>query len=73
MNLRTIVLEVLTILSSFTALLCCAMPALLVSVGAGAALASVITAVPQLVWLSEHKIPLFTFAGVMLTLAGVLA
>ncbi|PYL78269.1 MAG: hypothetical protein DMF26_01195 [Verrucomicrobia bacterium] len=73
MNLRTIVLEVLTILSSFTTLLCCAMSALLVSVGAGAALASVITAVPQLVWLSEHKIPLFTFAGVMLTLAGVLA
>jgi len=34
MNLRTIVLEVLTILSSFSTLLCCAMPALLVSIGA---------------------------------------
>jgi hypothetical protein len=71
MNLRTIVLEALTILSSLSTLLCCALPALLVSVGAGAALASVITAMPQLVWLSEHKIPLFTFAGVVLTLAGV--
>jgi hypothetical protein len=71
MNLRTIVLEALTVLSSFSTLLCCAMPALLISIGAGAALASVITVVPQLVWLSEHKIPLFTFAGVMLLLSGV--
>jgi hypothetical protein len=73
MNPRTIVLEFLTILSSLSTLACCALPALLVSIGAGAALASVITAVPQLVWLSEHKIPLFTFAGVMLTLSGVSA
>ena len=73
MNLRTIILEALTILSSFSTLLCCALPAALVSVGAGAALASVVTSVPQLVWLSEHKIPLFAFAGVTLLLAGVSA
>jgi hypothetical protein len=73
MNLRTVVLEALTILSSFSTLVCCALPALLVSLGAGAALASVIAAVPQLVWLSEHKVQLFTFAGVMLILAGVSA
>ena len=73
MNLRTVVLEALTIATSFSTLLCCALPALLVSAGAGAALASVITAVPQLVWLSEHKIPLFAFAGIMLALSGVSA
>ena len=73
MNLRIIVLEILTVLSSFSTLLCCALPAALVSLGAGAALASVVTAVPQLVWLSEHKIPLFAFAGLMLALAGVSA
>jgi hypothetical protein len=71
MNLRSIVLEVLTILSSFSALLCCALPALLVSLGAGAVLASLITAVPQLVWISEHKIPLFAFAGLMLALSAI--
>jgi hypothetical protein len=27
--------------------------------------------VPQLVWISEHKIPLFAFAGLMLVLSGV--
>ena len=62
MNVRTIILEILTILSSFSTSRCCALPAALVSIGAGAALASVLTAVPQLVWLSEHNIPLFAFA-----------
>ena len=73
MSVRAIILEVLTILSSFSTLLCCALPAALVSVGAGAALASVVTSVPQLVWLSEHKVPLFAFAGVTLLLAGASA
>ena len=71
MNVRNIILEILTILSSFGTLLCCALPALLVSVGAGAVLASLITAMPQLVWISEHKIPLFAFAGLMLVLSGI--
>jgi hypothetical protein len=70
---RTIILEILTILSSFSTLACCALPAALVSIGAGAALASVVTAVPQLVWLSEHKSQLFAFAGFMLVLSGVSA
>jgi hypothetical protein len=70
MNMRTIILEFLTILSSFSTLICCALPAALVSLGAGAVLASVVTAVPQLVWLSQHKIQLFAFAGFMLVFAG---
>jgi hypothetical protein len=73
MSLRTIVLEILTILSSFSTLVCCALPAALVSIGAGAALASVVAAAPQLVWLSEHKVPLFAFAGLMLGLSGASA
>jgi hypothetical protein len=73
MNLRTIVLEALTVLSSLSTLVCCALPALLVSLGAGVVLASVVTAMPQLVWLSEYKIQLFVFAGLRLTLSGVLA
>jgi hypothetical protein len=71
MNPRSIILQALTIFSSFSTLLCCALPALLVSVGAGATLASLITAVPQLVWISEHKIPLFAFAGLMLVLSAI--
>jgi hypothetical protein len=71
MKLRNIILEALTILGSLSTLLCCALPALLVSIGAGAVLASLVTAVPQLVWISEHKIPFFAFAGLMLVLSGV--
>ena len=73
MNVRIILLEFLTILSSFSTLVCCALPSALVSIGAGAALASVVSAVPQLIWLSEHKVPLFAFAGGMLALSGIAA
>jgi hypothetical protein len=70
MNLRNSVLHTLTIFSSVGTLLCCALPALLVSIGAGAVMASLVSAVPQLIWISEHKIPLFVFAGLMLCLSG---
>ena len=65
--------ETLTLFGSLGTLLCCALPALLVSIGAGAAMASLVTAVPQLVWISEHKLPLFVFAGIMLVIAGISA
>jgi hypothetical protein len=43
----------------------------MVAIGAGAALAGLVSAVPQLVWLSEHKAPLFAVAGTMIAAAGV--
>jgi hypothetical protein len=60
------------LLASSGTLVCCALPALLVAVGAGAALSSLVSAVPQLVWLSENKEPLFVVAGLMLAAAGIL-
>jgi len=69
--LRTIVIESVTLLGSLGTLVCCALPALLVSLGAGAAMASLVTNVPQLVWLSEHKVSLFMFAAIMLVVSGV--
>ena len=62
----------LALFSSFGTLFCCALPALMVSIGAGAAVAGLVSTVPQLIWLSEHKVGLFIFAGIMLTLSGVL-
>ncbi len=53
-------------------LVCCALPALLVALGAGAALSSLVAAVPQIVWLSEHKAVVFGAAAAMLALAGAL-
>ena len=69
--LRTIVIESIALLGSLGTLVCCALPAALVSVGAGAVMASLVTNLPQLVWLSEHKIPLFIFAAIMLVISGV--
>jgi copper chaperone CopZ len=51
------------LLASSGTLVCCALPALFVAVGAGAALSSLVSTVPQLVWLSENKEPLFVVAG----------
>lgn len=51
-------------------LVCCAIPALLVAVGAGAALSSLVAVFPQVVWLSEHKEALFATAGAALAAAG---
>jgi hypothetical protein len=62
----------LTLFTSSGTIVCCALPALLVSVGAGAALSSLITVFPQLVILSIYKIPIFIGAFIMLIIAGVL-
>ena len=61
----------LSIFTSTSTLICCALPAMLVALGAGAALASLVGAVPQLVWISEHKTGVFIAAGAMLAIAGV--
>jgi|ERR1041385_1580870 hypothetical protein len=70
-NLKNAIIQTLTLFGSLGTLLCCALPAVLVSAGAGAVVASVVAAVPQLVWLSEHKIPLFVIAAVLLVIAGL--
>jgi hypothetical protein len=64
--------SVLSLFTSGGTLVCCALPALLVAVGAGAALSSLVAAVPQLVWLSEHKDSVFAAAAAMLAVAGLL-
>ena len=58
------------LLASSATLICCVLPAVLVAIGAGAALAGLVTAVPQLIWLSEHKPLVFGFAGALLAISG---
>ena len=62
----------LALITSSGTLICCALPATLVALGAGAALSSLIASVPQLVWFSEHKISVFVTAAVMLLVAGIM-
>jgi hypothetical protein len=63
-------LAIVTLLASSATLACCVLPAVLVAIGAGAALAGLVTAVPQLIWLSEHKPLVFGVAGALLTISG---
>lgn len=69
---RQVTAPVLSLFTSGATLVCCALPALLVSLGLGAAMAGLVSAVPQIVWLSKHKVPLFVLAGFMLLVSGVL-
>jgi hypothetical protein len=62
--------SVLSLFTSGGTLVCCALPALLVSIGAGAALSSLISVAPQLVLFSQYKTEVFLAAGVMLALSG---
>ena len=59
------------LLASSATLVCCVLPAVLVALGAGAALAGLVTAVPQLVWLSEHKPLVFGSAAALLAVSGI--
>jgi hypothetical protein len=58
------------LLASAATLVCCVLPAVLVSVGAGAVVVGLVSAFPQLVWLSERKGLVFSGAGAFLVVAG---
>jgi hypothetical protein len=62
----------LALVASGGTLVCCALPALLVTLGAGAALAGLVGRFPALVWLSEISGWVFAGAGLMLAAAGAL-
>jgi hypothetical protein len=64
-------LAISALLASSATLVCCVLPAVLVAIGAGAALAGLVAAVPQLIWLSEHKPLVFAIAGALLAVSGV--
>lgn len=64
--------SVVSLFATSSTLVCCALPALLVALGAGAALSSLVSVFPQIVWLSENKEGLFTAAGLMLFGSGLL-
>ena len=64
--------SVVSLFASSSTLLCCALPALLVAIGAGASLSALISFFPKLVWISENKSAVFIFAGLMLSASAYL-
>jgi hypothetical protein len=67
---RNVAAAALALLASSATLVCCVLPAMLVSLGAGAVVVSLVTAFPQLVWLSEHKGIVFGTAAALLAASG---
>lgn len=68
---RSSMLNYLSLFSSFSTLLCCALPSVLVLLGLGATVASVLSAAPWLVSLSRHKSWTFTMSGVLIALSFI--
>ena len=69
-KIKDLTIGVATLFTSVSTLLCCALPALLISLGMGAVMAGLVSNIPQLIWLSNHKMELFIIAGTMLVISG---
>ena len=56
----------LALFGSASTLVCCALPALLISIGAGAVMAGLTATIPGIMWLSARKDILFVLSGVLM-------
>lgn len=66
-QVRSGALSYLSLFTSLGTLVCCALPSLLVLLGLGATVATVLTEVPWLVTLSHHKHWVFIVAGLLIS------
>lgn len=69
---RQTILPILSLFTSFGTLICCALPALLVTLGMGATLAGFIGSVPWITGISDYKEWVFAGAGILLALSGLM-
>ncbi|MBH88564.1 MAG: hypothetical protein CMJ12_05310 [Pelagibacterales bacterium] len=69
-SIKNIALPLISLFTSFGTLICCALPALLVSIGAGAVLAGLVSNFPILLFLSKYKIYVFSSAGFLILISG---
>ena len=67
---RTNKLGWFVLFTTTSTLLCCALPIALVSLGAGAVVASMVSAAPWLVWITQHKTAVFIISALLLIGAG---
>ena len=69
---RAALLNYFSLFSSFSTLICCALPSVLVLLGMGTAVASLLSAAPWLVSLSRHKVWTFSIAGILIACSFVM-
>jgi mercuric ion transport protein len=63
---RAVLLNYFSLFSSFSTLICCALPSVFVLLGLGTTVASLLSAAPWLVSLSRHKVWTFSIAGTLI-------
>ena len=61
----------LSLFTSLSTLICCALPTLLVALGMGASMVSLISLFPWLIILSKYKIQIFFVAGLLLLISFI--
>lgn len=66
------IIDFLTLFTSLSTLICCAIPATLVTLGLGATLAGLISTFPQIIWVSQYKGAIFIVGAILLALGGLL-
>ena len=69
-DLKSNGVTLLTLFTTTGTLVCCALPIVLVTLGLGATVAAMTSAFPLLIVLSQHKIWVFAFSGIMLVISG---
>jgi mercuric ion transport protein len=69
---RAALLNYFSLFSSFSTLICCALPSVLVLLGMGTTVASLLSAAPWVVSLSRHKIWTFSIAGILIAMSFVM-
>jgi hypothetical protein len=70
-NKRSALLSYFSLFTSVGTLLCCALPSLLVLLGLGASVASMLSFLPWLATLSRHKPWTFSISGILIALSFV--
>lgn len=70
MGVKQTLLPMLSLFTSLGTLMCCALPALLVTIGMGATMAGLVSAAPWITALSDYKPIVFAVSGIMLAFAA---
>lgn len=69
---KQLLLPAISLFTSFGTLMCCALPALFVSLGMGAVLAGLVADYPGITFISKHKMVVFISAAVLIILSGIM-
>lgn len=70
MRIHKDLVSIASLFSSFSTLLCCALPSLLVAIGLGSVVAGIFSGLPGLQAVVKHHNILFVTAGIVLALNG---